>query len=84
MIHGTRCRPARQLHPNGGSHGRPMVAYRVYFLDDVNRFTHAERVKADTDEQAVRRARPFMATAVKCEIWQGSRLVKRISAGEWP
>lgn len=61
-----------------------MVAYRVYFLDGVNRFTHAEWVKAETDEEAIQRARRFMATAVKCEIWQDSRLVTRLTASDPP
>ena len=52
-----------------------MVAYRVYFLDGVNRFMRAEAIEAASDEDVVRQVRPLMREAIKCEIWDRHRLV---------
>ena len=60
-----------------------MIAYRAYYLDDAGRFTHAEWVRALTDDDAIRRARKFVATSVKCELWQGTRLVARLTLDDW-
>ena len=61
-----------------------MVAYRVYFLDGVNRFMRAEAIEAASDEDVVRQARPLMREAIKCEIWDRHRLVARVTANDWP
>ena len=56
-----------------------MVAYRLYCLDGVNRFSRAENFEAQNDEDAIRRARQLMGDAIKCEIWERNRLVARIN-----
>ena len=61
-----------------------MVAFRVYFLDGVNRFTRAENIEAPSSEEAISRARELMGGAVKCEIWDRQRLVARVTADDWP
>ena len=60
-----------------------MVAYRVYFLDGVNRFTRTEAVAAASDEDAVRQTKLIMGDAIKCEIWDRQRLVAKITADDW-
>ena len=55
-----------------------MVAYRLYCLDGVNRFSRAENFEARNDEDAIRRSRQLMGDAIKCEIWERNRLVARI------
>ena len=61
-----------------------MSAYRVYFVDGVNRFSRAEWIEAETDEDAIRRARPYMQDSARCEIWDRQRLVARLTAEDWP
>jgi hypothetical protein len=61
-----------------------VVAYRVYFLDGVNRFMRAEAIEAASDEDVVRQARPLMCEAIKCEIWDQHRVVARVSVDAWP
>jgi hypothetical protein len=61
-----------------------VVAYRIYFLDGVNRFSRAENVEAKSAEDAVRRAHELRGGAINCEIWCGSRLVARVTADDWP
>ena len=61
-----------------------MVAYRVYFLDGVNRFTRTEAVEAASDDDAVRLAKPLMGDAIKREIWDRQRLVAKVVADDEP
>ena len=61
-----------------------MVAYRVYFLDGVNRFTRPEVVEAASDEDAVQQARLLMSGLIKCEVWDGQRLVAKVTADDRP
>ena len=61
-----------------------MVAYRLYCLDGMNRFTHAEPFEAPNDEEAARRARVLMGDAIKCEVWERNRLVARIGDQDSP
>ena len=61
-----------------------MAAYRLYFLDGVNRFSRAEWIEAENDGDAIRRAKHYMQDSGKCEIWDRQRLVARLSADDWP
>jgi hypothetical protein len=54
-----------------------MPAYRVYCLDGAGRVWAAEWIEAEDDAAATKSARQFK-TAVRCEIWQGQRLVGRV------
>ena len=60
-----------------------MIAYRAHYLDDAGCFTHAEWVRALNDDEAILRARKFVATSVKCELWQGARVVARLTLDDW-
>ena len=55
-----------------------MTEYRVYRLDGVSRETSAEWIDAKTDEEAVGHVQLNMRTSIKCEIWRGNRVVKRL------
>jgi hypothetical protein len=55
-----------------------VTAFRVYFLDGVNRFMRAENIEAETANAAVRQARGLMGDSINCEVWCGSRLVARV------
>ena len=57
-----------------------MIEYRVYRLDGVGRNTSAEWVEAKTDEEVVACVQRDMGTSVRCEIWRGNRVVKRLEA----
>ena len=61
-----------------------MVAYRVYFLDGVNRFTRTEAVEAGSDEDAVQKARALLGGSIKCEVWDGQSLVAKVIADDRP
>ena len=61
-----------------------MVAYRVYCLDGVNRVQGAEWVEAPDDEVAITLARGVMRESPKCEVWDGNRLVARLTSEDWP
>ena len=60
-----------------------MPAYRLYYLDGAGKFTAAEWIQADGDESAVDAAHA-LNKSVKCELWQGRRLVARIAAADPP
>ena len=64
--------------------GAKVAAYRVYCLDGVNRVVRAEWIEAADDPQAVELARALIFDCVKCEVWQGPRLVERINDPDWP
>ena len=57
-----------------------MGEYRVYRLDGISRKTSAEWLEAPSDEEAVSHVRINMQTSVRCEIWCGNRVVKRLEA----
>ena len=55
-----------------------MAEYRVYRLDGLSRTTSTEAVDAQSDEEAVKRVQRTMGTTVRCEIWRGNKIVKRL------
>ena len=55
-----------------------MTEYRVYRLDGVSGKTSTEWIEAQTDEEAVSRVKFDMRTTIRCEIWRGNRVVKRL------
>jgi hypothetical protein len=57
-----------------------MAEYRVYRLDSLSRTTSTEAMEAQTDEEAVSRVRLDMGRSLRCEIWRGNRIVKRLEA----
>ena len=57
-----------------------MAAYRIYCLDGAGKVWAAEWIEADDDSAAMNSARQFKE-AVRCEVWQGPRLVARMDLG---
>ena len=61
-----------------------MSDYRLYCLDRDGQITLAEWIEADSDEEAITRARELRPNVYKCEIWQKNRLVAKLnSAGRF-
>ena len=54
-----------------------MADYRLYGLDGVNKVASGEWIEAADDETAIEVATQIM-DGHDCELWQGSRFVKRI------
>jgi hypothetical protein len=54
-----------------------MPAYRVYCLDGAGKVWAAEWIEADDDAAAIESARQFK-TSVRCEVWNGQRLIGRV------
>jgi hypothetical protein len=59
-----------------------MSEYRLYCLDGAGSISFADWIQADDDEGAVRQARELKSSALKCEVWQGSRLVATLNAND--
>jgi hypothetical protein len=57
-----------------------MPDYRLYCLDGAGRITLADWIEADSDEDAIEKARIKRQGARKCEIWERRRLVKTLDA----
>jgi hypothetical protein len=51
--------------------------YRVYSLDDADKFLCAEWVDADSDESAIAAVQSSKPGA-KCELWDGQRMVRKL------
>jgi hypothetical protein len=47
--------------------------YRLYSLDGVGHLNLAEEITADSDEEAISKARELKPDALQC--WEGERLV---------
>jgi hypothetical protein len=54
--------------------------YRLYCFDGADKVWAAEWIEADSDDAAIQAARGLHA-GVKCEIWQGNRLVAALDLG---
>lgn len=57
-----------------------MSSYRLYCLDGDGRISLADWIDASDDEDAVRQAHVLKLHSLKCEIWQGTRLVAKLDA----
>lgn len=57
-----------------------MPSYRLYCLDGAGRISLADWIDAETDDEAVAIARRIEHGALKCEIWQGNRLIAKLDA----
>jgi len=57
-----------------------MPSYRLYCLDGAGRISLADWIEADTDEEAVATARKLEHGALKCEVWDGNRLVAKLDS----
>jgi hypothetical protein len=57
-----------------------MADYRLYCLDNAGRISLADWIEADTDDEAIEKARERQQGARKCEIWERRRLVRTLNA----
>jgi len=57
-----------------------MPDYRIYCLDGAGKISFAEELSASSDEEAIAKAHRLKQKALKCEVWQGRRLVATLSA----
>ena len=55
-----------------------MGTYRLYCLDGVDKVASAEWIEADGDDAAIEAAQDIR-DGRSCELWQGNRLVMRLS-----
>jgi hypothetical protein len=56
-----------------------MANYRVYCLDGKGHIGLADWIEADTDEEAVQKARELRPEAHRCEIWLKTQLVAKLT-----
>lgn len=54
---------------------RVMASYRIYSFDGPGRISPAEDIEALSDRDAILKVRQMKPTAIKCELWDGKRLV---------
>jgi hypothetical protein len=52
-----------------------MPDYRLYCLDREGKISFAENIAARSDEEALRKAHDMKLHALRCEVWEGRRLV---------
>lgn len=52
-----------------------MADYRLYCLSKLGNLDLAEVISAESDEEAVSKARGLKGNVRKCEVWRGNRLV---------
>ena len=62
------------------SGGKPMPDYRLYSLDEFGKISFGEELTANRDEDAIAKASDIKRRTLKCEVWQGRRLVATIDA----
>jgi len=60
-----------------------MTAYRMYSLDGHGRIGFADEIEAKTDGEAVDHLREIKPNAIKCELWEGRRLVGTLRGPDW-
>ena len=58
-----------------------MADYRVYCLDGQGQIGLADLIEAETDDEALAKARALRPDAHKCELWLKNRLVAKLNAG---
>jgi hypothetical protein len=59
--------------------GGNVLNYRVYCFDGLGKVWTAEWIEASTDEEAIQAIRT-MDVGIKCELWEGKRLVAVVDA----
>ena len=58
-----------------------MAGYRLYCVDGVGKFVTAGYIDADTDKEALAKAREWDGGGLHCEIWDRQRYVGRVAIG---
>jgi hypothetical protein len=56
-----------------------MTAYRTYCVDGAGHISLAEWIEAPNDSEAIAEARRMNRGALRCEVWQGGRLVATLN-----
>ena len=56
-----------------------MASYRMYSLDGAGRISYGEEIEAIADDEAIARVREMRPNALKCELWEGRRLVATLN-----
>ena len=56
-----------------------MADYRVYCLNGVGQIGLADWIEAETDEEAIAKARELRPDAHRCEVWLKQRLVATLN-----
>jgi hypothetical protein len=59
-----------------------MTDYRIYCVDGAGHITSADWIEAESDQDALDRARA-MGLDSSCEIWDRQRLVGKVSKGNF-
>ncbi len=59
-----------------------MTSYRLYCLDARGHISLANPIEGDSDADALAQARRLKKGALKCEVWQGNRLIATLAAEE--
>jgi hypothetical protein len=59
-----------------------MSSYKLYCLQSQGNLHFAEWIEARDDAEAIVTARRLKKDALKCEVWQGQRLVAVLDALE--
>lgn len=59
-----------------------MAAYRLYAMDGLGRINLADWIHAESDEEAVAKARQVEHGRVICEVWLQRRLVCTLRSDE--
>jgi hypothetical protein len=73
--------PLNQLVVNGVHQGvAEMPTYRLYCLDDGGQIGFADWIEANTDADAIAKARQVKRNGQKCEVWRGSELIGALDA----
>jgi hypothetical protein len=57
-----------------------MTSYRLYCMDGAGRIDLADWIEAEDDAKALANARELKNGALRCEVWQGNRLVGSFGA----
>jgi hypothetical protein len=57
-----------------------MPSYRLYCLNGAGRISLADWIEAETDDDAIAKARRLEHGALKCEVWLGNRLIAKLDS----
>ena len=60
----------------------PMARSTLYCMDGAGNIGLSETIEAVDDQAAIEQAQALKVDALKCEVWQGRRLVAALDAKE--
>jgi hypothetical protein len=59
------------------SEGEPVKNY-IVFVKDSGHINSSHRVRADSDAEAIEKARDFLSGSLRVEVWQNQRFVGHV------